>query len=290
MSKKTATKPGTELTVKNATALAVQAANVPSFLAGYKGVTGTEGIEAADVTIPRVKIGQSMSDEVKSGDLKEGTLFLNVGAEVLAEPGKPLNVVLVARAKEYILWRPRKDNNGGILARARPVKTPDGVRYAWDKPNTSFEVKVEGKTKVTWKTGVYVDDNDIAEWGSEIPGDKESGIAATLHYNFVVMLPDFDNMLAALSMSRTAVGPAKDWNEMLKRKSNVPIFARKFAVVSVDDNRGDDKFKNFKVTPEGFVDEADFNAVYKPAGLAFADKYINVDHSDGEEASSDERL
>lgn len=276
-------KPGTQVAVK-------AAAGLPAYLANYKGPLGTENIHAEDVTIPRVKIGQSMSDEVKDGTVKERALFLNITGEVLAEPGAVLQVVPLVYAKEYILWRPRKDG-GGILARAKPVKTEDGVRYKWDKPNSTFEVKVEGKTKVTWKTKNFIDEDGLDQWGSEIPGDKESGIAATVHHNFVVMLPGFDNALAAISMSRTAVGPAKDWNAILKR-SSAPIFARVFNVTTFEDHRDDNKFGNYKVLPAGFASDEDFLSTYEPAAKAFMGKGFTVDHSDGDENTStkDERL
>ena len=288
MSKKAAKKPGTELTVKKDAGLPATA-GLPSFLTGYTGMRGTEGIESADITIPRVKVGQSMSDEVKSGSIKEGALFLNITSEVLAEPGSPLEVVLLARSKEFILWRPREDNGGGILARAKPVQTSDGVRYQWDKPNTSFEVKVGGKVKVTWKTKKFIDEDGLDQWGSEIPGDEESGIAATAHHNYVVMLPKNGNMVAAMSLSKSQVKKAKDWNAILKL-SPAPIFARRFNVTTVDEKNDQGDFKNFDVKPAGFVEEADFANIYKPAAMSFVGKVINVDHSDGDDTSTDERL
>jgi hypothetical protein len=129
---------------EKSSAVAVVNSSLPSYLAGFTGPTGTEDIGAEDVTIPRLKIGQDMNKEVQSGDVERGDLFLNVTGATLVEAGSKLPFVVLARAKEYILWRPKKDNGGGILARAKPVNTPDGVRYAWDKPNTTFDVKVEG--------------------------------------------------------------------------------------------------------------------------------------------------
>src|SRR3990167_3069662 len=195
---------------------AVAPANLPKFLQGYKGPLGTETIDSGDVTIPRLKIGQAMSDEVKAGQVSEGDLFLNVTGEVVAAAGDPLSALIVARQKEFILWRPREDNGGGILARAKPVRDKGVTRYRWDKPNQSFEVKVGGKVKVTWKTKEFIDQDGLDQWGSEIPGDKESGIAATAHHNYVVMLPEHNNVVAAISMSKSGVKKAKDLNAALK--------------------------------------------------------------------------
>ena len=116
---------------------------VPAFLRDYTGPMGTENIDSGDVTIPRLKIGQAISPEVKEGGLKEGSLFINVTGQAVWKPGdEPLIAHIVATSKEYILWRPRKDG-GGILARARPVPVKGGGRrYRWDKPNQKFDVKV----------------------------------------------------------------------------------------------------------------------------------------------------
>jgi hypothetical protein len=73
---------------------------------------------------------------VQDGELERGDLYLNLTGDVIAPAGERLPFIVLAKGVEYILWRPRKDNNGGILARAKPVHTPDGVRYQWDKPNT----------------------------------------------------------------------------------------------------------------------------------------------------------
>jgi hypothetical protein len=211
-------------------------------------------------------------------------LFVNVTGEVLAEPDEQIPFVPLVFAKEYILWRPRKDNGGGILARARPVLENGRVRYKWDKPNTVFDVKVEGKIAVQWKTGTYIDEDGLGEWGSEVPGDKESGIAATAHYNYVVALPTRDNMIAALSLSRTAAKKAKDLNAMLKMGS-APMFARVFTVQTVDDHKDDDKFKNYKFRPHGFVqDEGDF-LFYREVATNMNEKGFTVDQSDGSDES-----
>ncbi len=264
---------------KNVPALRVaNAVALPDFLQGYKGPTGTEGIESEDVTLPRIKIGQDMSAEVQEGRLERGDLFLNVTGEKMVGPGQKLDVVLLARNKEYILWRPRKDNGGGILARARPVQTKDGVRYAWDKPNTTFDVKVEGKVAVKWKTKTYIDEDGLGDWGSEIPGDKDSGIAATAHHNYVAFLPSL-GALAAFSLSRTAAGKAKDLNAILKQRTDVPMWGRKFTVETFKDHRDENEFFNIKFLPNGFVERADFTG-YDAMAKGFQNKGFIVDQSD----------
>ncbi len=298
------TNTGTDLaTRQEAPTPVVGSAQLPDYLRNMRGPTGAENISSEDITVPRLKIGQDMNPEVQEGSVERGDLFLNVSGEVVNPAGQKLPFVVLAQAKEYILWRPKKDG-GGILDRARPVATPDGVRYKWGKPNSSYDVKVEGVQRVTWKTGVYADEKTVAggkddagnnvmlaliEWGSEIPGDKESKKAATEHHNYVVSLPTYGDLVAALSLSRTANGPAKDFNALLKM-GTVPLVGRIYTVNTWDDKRDAHAFKNYKFRPAGFVTEqADFDR-YDAMSKSFKGKTINVDQSDGDqEAATDDR-
>lgn len=272
----------------------------PSYLDNYRGKTGAEDIASDEINIPRLKIGQDMSKEVQAGDVERGDMFLNVTGETILTGGERLPFVVLKRYKEVILWRPQKDG-GGILDRAQAVKTEDGVHYAWSKPNSEYEVKVEGKIKVTWKTGEYADTDGTLEWGSEIPGDDESGKAATEHQNYIIALPTRDNMVVALSCSRTALPKAKDFNALLKMSSK-PLQARLFTVETVEDSRDGHDFHNIKFRPnkgeiEGGVTDtntlfvsSDLYGLYADMAASFEGKSIVVDQTDGGDAvPTDER-
>lgn len=281
-------KAGTEVAVVDSKVPAVKKdAALPAFLQEYKGRTGAEGIESNDVTIPRVMIGQAMTQAVKDGELEEGDIYLNIGHEKLADAGKPLPVVILATIKEYILWRPQEDNGGGVLARARKVVGRDGeTRFKWDKPNQSFEVKVGGKVKVVWKTKEYIDQDGLGEYGSEIPGDSESGRAATLHYNYIVALPSQDDMLAAVSLSKSKERKGRDLNSLLKRQAqakNIPIWSLAFNLSSVDDkNQSSQEYKNVEFTNNGYVPDDKF-AFYTNIANSLASKNVTFDETpDGE--------
>lgn len=293
MAKNAKAQKSTAVAVRENKAVALGAANLPAFLSGYKGPLGTEDIDSNDVTIPRLKIGQSMSPEVKDGNVAEGELYLNVTGEVVWKPGDaPLPVLIVARNKEFILWRPREDNGGGILARAKAVKEGGVTRYKWDKPNQSFEVKVGGKVKVVWKTKKYIDEDGLDQWGSEIPGDDESGIAATAHHNYVVLLPTHSNIVAAVSMSKSQVKKAKDLNAAIKMgDARYPLPTRKFTIVTIDDaNQAGDKFKNWNVKPDGYLgeDDQDLAAQAMNYFAGFQTTAFTVDQSDGGDDTHDE--
>lgn len=275
------------------TAVAVQeTGGLPAYLQGFKGPTGQD-FSREDIQIPQIKIGQGTSDEVKEGLLDEGDLFLNVDGTVLAKAGTPLRMVIVGKDTEYLLWRDRKDQTGDrVMARAKRVKLSgpmgDYVKHKWDKPNQTFETKLNGQLKVQWTTGEYVEDDGLGEWGSEIPGDTESKIAAQKHFNYVVYLPDQD-MVASLSLSRTATKPAKSLNTLLMM-GGAPIFARVIEATSYTDQRNGDKFANWKfrvpaggpeakfVSAETFAKTSDLFKQFEAEGFA-------VDHTEAGEAA-----
>lgn len=262
-----------ENTTSTEVAVIERGAALPAFLKDYAGPTGQEGIDVKDVTIPRIKIGQGTSDEVKDKTVPEGALFLNVDGSVLAQPGEELEVVIVARATEYILWRDRKDG-GGIFARA--PKGGDG-KHHWNKPGETFTHKLKGLLNVSWTTGETVEGDGLGEWGSENPDDKDSGIAATKHHNFVVYLPAF-GMVASMSLARTSAKVARTVNAMLLMGS-APIFARVLKVKTVDESKDQDTWKQFKFRPAGYVDEATFEHT-RQLFERFAAEGFTVDQSD----------
>lgn len=253
----------------------------PDYLKNYSGATGTEDIDNEDVTIPRIKLAQGLTPEVKDGKVKDGSLFLNVSGEVLAEPGKPLRFTPVARGKEFILWNPSRGE--GILARARRCIVKGVVLYMWDKQNTTFEVKFKQGPKVKWMTKEYVEDNDMHAFGSSVPGDDDSAPAATAHHNYVVALPDYGNMIAALSLSRSQVKRAKDLNALFKLNP-APIFSRVFIVQSKAEKNDEGDFYNYSFAPDGFVeDKADFEN-YKAIAEGFTERGYTVDQSDEDQS------
>lgn len=282
-------KTGSAVAVVKSGAVAKADESLPAYLQGYKGRTGAESIDSADVTIPRIGVGQAMTQAVKDGELNEGDLYLNIGTEQLAKAGEKLPVVILATVKEYILWRPREDNGGGVLARARKVVEKGETRFKWDKPNTTFDVKVGGKVKVQWKTKEYLDQDGLGDYGSEIPGDADSGRAATLHYNYIVALPTFDDMLAAVSLSKSKERKGKDLNALLKRQAQakgIPIWALAFDLTSIDDkNTAGDEYKNVEFKNAGKVSEEKFN-LYTGIADSLVNKNVVIDQTDGDEAAS----
>lgn len=266
------------------TEVAVKVDNsVPAFLQGETGYTGAEGIDKTDITIPQIKLGQAMSAEVKDGSVNEGDLFLNVTGEVLAEAGSPLRFIPIASSKEYLLWRDRNYENGGIMARAKKSRdlTPDGDPiYVWDKPGETFKNKIKGAVAVEWTTEAdgLIPTKGLDAWGSEIPGDDESGKAATAHHNYVVCLPDNGSMIAAFSLSRTQVKAANDFNAMLNM-ATLPIYARLFTVTSFEQTKGSDSWANLKMKPAGVSQDETLYLTLKALHEQYVGGKFQVDQS-----------
>jgi hypothetical protein len=257
--------------------------SVPAFLQGTDGYTGAEGIDKTDITIPQIKLGQAMSSEVKEGSVNEGDLFLNVTGEVLAEAGAPLRFIPIAGTKEYLLWRDRNHEGGGIMARAKKSKqlTADGdPLYIWDKPGETFKNKVKGVVDVEWTTEAdgLVPETGLDAWGSEIPGEDDSGKAATAHHNYVVCLPDNGNLIAAFSLSRTQVKAANDFNAMLNM-ATLPIYARLFTVTTFEQTKGGDKWANLKMKPAGVSQDEPLYLKLKALHEQYVGGKFNVDQT-----------
>lgn len=242
---------------------------VKPFLAGYDGPTGAENIESKDITIPRIKIAQAISEEVKNDGMREGSCFLNVTGQAIWSPGDdPLPCLVIGIGKEHVIWRDRDFEGGGILDRARPMRDENGhIRYAWSNPNQSYKNRIKNLVDVVWNTKTYtvdidlkkgaapLDDEDtLASWGTEIPGNLDSGPAAGAHHNYLLLLPTIGNVVAALTMSRTGVKVARGLNGAIKMgaSARTPLPMLKFNLTTFDDiSKKGDPFKNWSIKPAG---------------------------------------
>ena len=261
-------------------------ASVPDFLKGYDGATGTEGIESTDVSIPRLKLGQGLTPEVKDKLVNDGDMFHSITKEVIVPRGEAGRFIPIAYTKEWILWNDIL-NGGGIFDRAQKTLVNGEVKYRWLNPNQEYKNKVKGVVAVTWRTKEFIEEDGLGKFGSSIPGDKESPPAATEHFNYIVCLPDFGYQLVALSFSRTAAKKARDLNAMLKM-SNTPMFARVFKISAVpDQNDSGQEYYNYGIIPDGFVQTEEEFTLMRNLFEEFSKKSFQVDFS--EEAAADSK-
>jgi len=267
----------------------IEPKSLPATASKYAGM-GQETIDRDDIYMPRLKLGQAMTPEVKDKIAAEGDLFNSVTGELICKAGEKIPVIIVIHTKEYILWDDRKGDNRGLLARASRVKDKDQIRYKWDKPNSTFEVKVDGKHKVKYKTAEYIDQDNLNQWGTQIPGNAESPPAASETQNYIVAFPTRDYELIAVSMSKTSISAAKKLNTNLKFGQSA-IFERIYSLGSFIDNRGDNKFANYQfssgyeLVKEEIADR--MASIYKD----LSGRNIIIDRdSDDEEVKSNKRF
>lgn len=275
------------MTQKSNEVAVVGNATVPDYLKNYQGPTGAEGIEAQHVSVPRIKLMQGLSEDVKNQIAKDGDLVLNITGTVLAEADQPLLFTPLATGMEYILWRDRKDNNGGIMNRARRVVVDGKVRYKWDQTNTTFETRLDGKKPVKWACKTYIDEDGLDRPGSQDPSDPANTLpAATAHHNYVVALPDFGDLVAAISLSRTGAKRARDLNGILKMDGKTPIHARVIRAKSVDEKNQAGQYKNWNFRPAGFVPQDTYKR-YDEIVKALSESGYTVDQTDAQTNDDD---
>ena len=272
-------------TGKEVATVATDANAVPAFLQGKKR-EDKSNLDARDLTIPRIKIAQDQNPEVKSGDVPRGCLFLNVTGETLAEFGQPLRVIPIIQSKEYMLWRDQLDG-GGLMARAKAVIEEGRVRYKWDKPGQTFATKIKGIVATSWTTKEYVDEDGLDAWGTQIKGDPDSPPAASVHYNYLVALPDLGNMVAAFSLAKSSVKRAKDLNAMLEM-SQYPCYARLIrCTTEPEKNDAGQEFFNVRFKPAGLVQDENLFNWAKTQHEYYAKSGFIVDQENPDNTSGD---
>jgi hypothetical protein len=195
--------------------LALQTKDLPEWMRGEAG-RGLEQITAADVEVPRIKLLQALSPELKAhDDLRAGMWYHTVADQGL---GRKLTVIPVYIDQSFILWRPRK-SGGGILARAM-----DGIH--WTPANVEFKVKLDNGGDATWKTAHTVSKSGLAEWGSTDPKDPSSPPAATRMYNIAVVILDAPQLSpAVVTMQRASIKVARKFLAKLRlATATMPLF------------------------------------------------------------------
>jgi hypothetical protein len=208
--------------------------------------------DRTDMIIPRVKLLQAISPEVEEQDAaKAGQFWHTIAAENL---GPTLRGVPIICRKSYVLWSPRGDDRG-VLARAN-----DGIH--WDNADMEFTVKPKNSPNpVTYKLGKTVHDKigdtpALSEFGSSIPGDKNSPPAAALTYQLLWYFPDHPELSPAIIINtRSGVKPAKG---LISRVDMMPVdsYGQLYDIGVNKVPFEDGYFYNYKYTAAGYADEA----------------------------------
>lgn len=238
--------------------------------------------DSTDIIIPRVKLLQAISPEVEEHDnAKAGTFWHTIAAENL---GDTLRGIPILVRKSYVLWAPRGDDRG-VLARANDGKN-------WDNADMEFTVKIKGQPHpITYKTGKTVNDRigdapALSEFGSSIPGDKNSPPAAALTYQLLWYFLDHPEMSPSIIINtRSGVKPAKG---LISRVDMMPVDSYG-QVYNIGVNKvpfEDGYFYNYKYTADGFADEKDFETCKALYDSFSASSWRANDEHEDEEAGA----
>lgn len=234
--------------------------SVPDYLKDST-TSGMEELGGSDFKIPRIKLVQALTPEVRAypGVAIPGE-FWHTAANVSL--GNDVNIVVAHASKRVILFRPR-ESGGGILA-----FSPDAKNWI-SGANTKHEVTIKGrKDKVVYSTGKDVASSKLLDWGSSNPDDPNSPPAAILIYEYLCYLPDKPNLSpCVLGVYKTGVGNAKNFNTsmLMLRK---PIASVMVNLSSIEETKGSDTWFVPVMKPNGYVSET----IYKTA-KSMADNY-----------------
>lgn len=234
------------------TAVAVkEEGGVPAYLQDYKGPMRNSTMGSEDLIIPRIKLLQAINPEVTAFDAaKPGHFWHNV---MNMDLGAELRFIPVLARKHYILFAPRGDTRT-VLARA-----VDGVH--WSPANEEFEIKLKGVPKpVKWKTANTVAASKLGEFGSSNPGDPQSPPAATLIYEYLAYLPDFQELSPVLiCLARSGIKKGRGLNAKMEMRSmRVPQFAQVYTAKVTEEQSSDGPYFGWDFVSSGEATQDDF--------------------------------
>jgi hypothetical protein len=223
---------------------------LPAHLQGKPKTANWGDIDPRQRMLPRIKLLQATSPECAeypreaiAGEFWHTTLTQSLGSELLGVP--------LFRRQSYTLWTPKgvPGQDGGVLARAR-----DFVH--WDPPDGVFHVRFPNNPKTyTWKTAKTVRESGLDLFGSSRPDDSKSHPAATLTFEVLWFLPDF-NTLALTLNSRGGVQPAKQLFAMADAKPTAPYNQRYRICSQRKPGPSGESYFGYIYRGDGYCDEA----------------------------------
>lgn len=233
--------------------------SVPAYLREV-GQLKMGNVDRSDMVIPRIKLLQAISPELEVFDnAKAGNFWHTIAEEQIggADGGADLQFVPILVRKSYTLWAPRGDDRG-VLARA-----VDGIN--WDTKE-KFLVKPKGASgQVEWDTTAgTVTESGLDQFGTSIPGDKQSAPAASLTYEVLAYFPDHPELSPAVILNtRSAVKPAKQLISKIMMK-DVPHFGQVFIASPIKAMGAEGPYFTYAYTANGYVQDQNlFNSLAK---------------------------
>lgn len=245
---------------KTDVAVAEKPDNLPAYLQNKQYAPQQDNFDSSDVVVPRVKLLQATSSELTDFDDAKAGNFWHTGADL--NLGDSTKFVVISRKKKYLLVAPLDDGQG-VLARAEDATT-------WDRTG-KWEIKLDKRNTAIWEiTDLDVAKSGLTDWGTSDPHDENSPPAATLFYEYMVLLPDHLELgPAILSLARTAIKSAKKGlNDKIAmhRSAGRPMQAIQFMMKStVDQNDSGQDYRGYQFVGAGFATEEVFNTAMEYA-------------------------
>lgn len=228
---------------------------VPAFAqADRKSKAKIGNMDSTDLIIPRIKLLQAISPEVK--DEKEGAKDGQFWHTIAEQPmGSELRIVPILVKKTTVLWAPRGDDRG-ILARST-----DNIHWDPGSENQEFEVQFKGQPKRKIYTRGSVAESGLADFGSSVPGDKRSPPVASLTYTWLFALPDFPELSpVAVINTRSSLKAGRSLYNKIELRPAQP-YAQIYTMFKTDEGTEGEPFNGYGYVGAGYVDDEDmFNA------------------------------
>lgn len=235
---------------KEVVKVAAADSELPDYLRTMERVRDKDNFDQSDLVMPRIKLLQGTSPEVETYDKAHSGEFWHGGFDMPL--GKELRFVVCARNKKMLLVAPIH-NKMGVLARSNDCKT-------WDRIG-KWEVSLNSKKPkdlTTWEIkSQRVEESGVNEWGSSDPDDENSPPAATLFYDYLVLLPDhLDYGPAVLSLARSQIKRGKKGlNDKitLHRNAGRPMQALIFLAEPTVEQGVAGSYYNLQIRQDGFA-------------------------------------
>lgn len=239
---------------------------LPSYLTDLKGNTGLEGLTREDFKIPEIKLCQGQTPEVATykGAAIVGEFF-HTG--LMKSLGVSYRGIICVMKKRVVLWRPKTDQGGGILA-----ISDDSVNWK-QGANKEFPVMLKGAKKpVVWKTGPNVRASGLLEFGTQDPENDKSPPAAVQYYEYIEYLPDYENASPCVKrVKSTGLDNARKLNSYFLLQGR-PIYVHALQWEAQERKGAEGDWTVPLAKPIGFIDKETFDIVKE-----MHDQYSSVD-------------
>ena len=180
---------------------------------------GFENLEQSDLLLPRIKLLQPLSPEIKDLDQKPGTIFLGLSNKSF---GNKIVITPVLHFRSRIKWIP-EDDGGGIDCSSPDGRVPREKKYAQDCASCTHHLWNETATK-----------------------KKDKQPKCTLYDNFLVLI-EGSNEPVIIPMERSKQRVAKKFYSLGVLKGG-DMWDHQYELSVVDEENEDGKqFYNYSV-------------------------------------------